>query len=432
VNAYSAESIEQHPWNVPYSLWHPVPSTPYFNIAPPQIIRPVDTPLIVEPKENDSYLEFNPVVAPVNSGSLLKRNDGLLGVKLSNDEPLFSYPLGTLNTDRDWYMVGFSLSGKQAKLYKNLNYHTFNNVTGTFDLSAITLGSANVDIGQVLIYSKILSEKEYIKTYRNFKGRYLKNEQPSGLLSEAIDGDALNYIIKSNITSLSGQQQLSRFCSALKTAELWDNVTFWPLRGDQMTPAGDIVYSLGGLGEFTGTIIGGSTRSDRGLRLTTTQRIQTNFQGATGEEPRSIFAIVQDANVTGFICGEGRATPNEGFAIKFTTNYPGGRVFLDTWQGDPSTGYTPATLRNRAMGVAYRNQTFTVWTPVSNQSATIGNHSTKQGPFFINQGNFNFNNERGNNNYALILRTNTTLSTAQFDTLYKIYKNTLGEGLGLP
>jgi hypothetical protein len=426
-NAYSAESIEQYPWNVPYSLWHPVPGAPYFNIAPPQIIRMIDTPLIVEPKNDNSYLGSFPKISEVNNGSLLKRNDGLLGFKISNQEPYFSYPLGPLNTENDWYMVGLSLSGRQAKLFKNLNFHTFNNLTGSFELSSIALGGSNVDIGQVLIYSKALTEKEYIQTYRNFKGRYLKDEQPSGRLSEAIDGDALKYITKSNITSIEGQQQLSRFCSELKVANLWNNVTFWPLRQNQMTQSGNIVYSLGGLGEFIGTIIGGSTRSNNGLLLNPSQRIQTNFQGATAEEPRSMFVVVRDASQSGFLCGEGNAAFGQSFAIKFNSN----RVFLDHFQGDPPL-YTATTLRNRASGVSQINQSFTVWTPVSNQSSTTAqNQNTTQGPFFINQGNIQYNAERNNNHYAIVLRSNIRLSVTQFSKIYDIYKRTLGEGLGL-
>ena len=172
-NAYSADSIEAFPWDVPYEAWN-FAGTVYTN-PPPKIIKPEVLPITVEPLQSDAYLNTNFSITPYNGGSLLKSASGVLGYKLEAKEPRFSFSLGPLKTDTDWYMVGMTVSGNAVKLYKDLNFDLLYENNTTLGLSSISIGASNVDIGQALVYDRRLSDNEIVKTYRWFKGRYKKN-----------------------------------------------------------------------------------------------------------------------------------------------------------------------------------------------------------------------------------------------------------------
>jgi hypothetical protein len=184
--AYSAASIEQFPWDVEHSLWEVTNAySASLGPTPPKIAKPplVDPPISIVPLGDSSYLNDNFAILPYNGGSLLKNSDGLLGFKTEKGPPRFSTVLGPLNTETDWYMVGLSISGNQIKLYKDLNVHTFFESSGVFGLSGITIGTSNIDVGQVLIYSRPIDDTEILKNYKWFKGRYKKDYQPVGPVS---------------------------------------------------------------------------------------------------------------------------------------------------------------------------------------------------------------------------------------------------------
>jgi len=413
INAYSAESIETFPWDVDYALWQPTGNV--YTGPAPKIIKPEVLPITVEPLQDDTYLNINFDITPYSGGSLLKGISGILGYKLENGEPRFSKDLGILDTE--WHLTGLSVSGDQVKLYKDVNYNSFYESNATLGLSSVSLGTSNIDIGQTLIYNRQLTDIEILKIYKWFKGRYKKGIQSVGPITESIDPDAQLYI---DITGATDIQGISNFVKGLKSIGLWDNIICWPLRLSQMTPSGNIVYSLGGLGEYSGNIINGSTREDIGLRLTNTQYISTNIPSITGNDPRSYFVVINDPNIVGFLCGEGINTNNRGSALKIS-----GNVFLDFW-----SNITLSITPNKAVGGGFDTESYIIWSPVTNTTGNLANINTSPGSFFINQGNQNYLSERRpNDRYAFVMRSNIKLSTKQFNDLYIVYKNTLGRGL---
>lgn len=429
INAYRAESIETFPWNVPYALWEPVHPF-YTGIPAPVLIRPPELPINVEPVGDAVYVNVNFSITPFEGGTILKNKNGKLGFKLENSEPKFSTNLGPLvSGSKEWHLVGLSVSGTSAKLYKDLNVQPYSISNSTFGLTSISIGSSNIDIGQVLVYNKQLTDTEINKTYRWFKGRYHKNIQSVGPITEPLDPDAQVYIEKNNITVLSAQKAINDFCSEIKDNDLWGNIVCWPLRSSQMIPTGNTVYSLGGLGDYEGNIFNGSLRQDTGLFLTSNQYISTNSPGITGGNPRSLFVVTNNINGVGFYCGEGSGSNtdrHQAFTLKRRID---NIIFIDFWY---STSFSLPT--NKALGGTYFNGVYRVWTPSNFVTGVNDNYrETLPGNFYINSAHKDFinvpNPERQTNNYAFVLKANKDFTKNEFDIIYNIYKRTLGQGL---
>lgn len=90
-----------------------------------------------------------------------------------------------------------------------------------------------------------------------------------------MDSDVISYnarIIAGGNQSLSMQslRQLNQFVISIKKMNLWASMIFWPLRANQNAGSGTIVYSLGGLGVFNGTISGSPIQSPNGIIHTAT------------------------------------------------------------------------------------------------------------------------------------------------------------------
>jgi hypothetical protein len=73
--------------------------------------------------------------------------------------------------------------------------------------------------------------------------------------------------------------QLNKFVVGIKRMGLWNQMVCWPMRSTQNAGRGSTVYSLGGLGTFNGTMINGPTWGNTGVNFTktSTQFISTTL-----------------------------------------------------------------------------------------------------------------------------------------------------------
>jgi hypothetical protein len=71
--------------------------------------------------------------------------------------------------------------------------------------------------------------------------------------------DVQGYLNTCNITSATPRQQIRDFAKGVNDLGLWSSMVCWPLRSSQNYGTGTTAFSLGGLGTFNGTLVGGPT-----------------------------------------------------------------------------------------------------------------------------------------------------------------------------
>ena len=77
--------------------------------------------------------------------------------------------------------------------------------------------------------------------------------------------DVQGYLNTCNITSATPRKQIRDFSAGVNDLGLWNSMVCWPLRSSQNAGAGTTAYSLGGLGTFNGTLVGGPSWTDGGV-----------------------------------------------------------------------------------------------------------------------------------------------------------------------
>jgi hypothetical protein len=82
--------------------------------------------------------------------------------------------------------------------------------------------------------------------------------------------DTQAYLNVCNITAELPRQQIRDFSKRVNDLGLWNSMVCWPLRSSQNAGVGTTAFSLGGLGRFDGTLVGGPTWGADGLTTTFT------------------------------------------------------------------------------------------------------------------------------------------------------------------
>lgn len=440
-NAYSAESIEEFPWDVDYELWQPAANPLYNNILPPKITRTIAPEISVFPVYDDSYLGKNINITQISEGSLLKRHDGYLGFQLTNQTPKFATKLTQLQSnDPDWCLISLIKDNNNVYLYKDLNYQTFNNISGSFGLSAFSLGTSNIDVGQVLFYNRPLSSTEILQTYKWFKGRYKKNYQPSGILSEPLDFDAVLYCQKTGATDL---QDISDFVYGLKFLKVWDKTVCWLFRQSQNTGT-NTLYSLGGMGDYTGQLINSPVWGPNGIDInnSTSQSVDIT--------PSPLVDFVNGHSMIGVFSPTG---PSPSSSINTTQlNILQGDTRV-VYYGQNGTGGFTGALAQYFINLGRRVSSFTphithkdlfcyythnAKIPSVTLASTGG--TVPNGQFVIGPATYNlsqpmrFRNDFGGRNTLsmwMVFASGFDITPMEKE-VRSLYKTTVGKGLGLP
>jgi hypothetical protein len=246
------------------------------------------------------------------------------------------------------------------------------------------------------------------------------------------DADATAFAAASGATDVAA---LSAFVKGVKELGLWNNMVCWPLRSSQNAGTGTTAYSLGGLGTFNGTLVGGPTWDSAGVvydgvddRITTsfTQGATQVFCGVVGDMPTEPSGGFHKGN---FLAGANSASPSHTiYWVNPRTGFGGEYRY-----GSGATGNV-AVSENTTSGTH-------MWSTIGGTVPTKGYRSTTLlgtggiGPtpdpnvllggliLGRTQGAY-----QGTAAFAFIIHA----APASPDAFYNLYRNTLGTGLGLP
>jgi hypothetical protein len=252
-----------------------------------------------------------------------------------------------------------------------------------------------------------------------------------------VDPDAAAFAATSGATDVAA---LSAFVTGIKGLGLWNSMVCWPLRSTQNAGTGTTAFSLGGLGTFNGTLVNGPVWGTDGIlfaaasntHITTTLDVQ-NLRKFT-----AMVAANQTSQVTGsdaLMAAWGTSTSANYFILRKTSttvfnlltrsaaatrqvNLGSGLIASSIWQmlgGGTQGTDTVATIN----GTAGTNMAF-LPDETGSSTVSIGLLSPPS--------NSPFN---GTTAWAMLYK-DAEMTTAQQLSVYNLYKQTLGTGLGLP
>ena len=217
----------------------------------------------------------------------------------------------------------------------------------------------------------------------------------------------------------------------------------WPLRSTQNIGSGSTAYSLGGMGNFDGTMVNGPTWNTFGINFTraSSQRITFNSQIIAEASSYSIVGVGINVNTsqnfhTLISCGNGRGAELYARSNSNTNVASASWSYTGTGTANILDG-TYSTL-NYFMGINNGDSVSTdYWWNGTSYSSIAGNYLMTQGittrpcigSTYISSASF-ANAFNGNISFGMI--TSIKLTNTQKSLIYNLYKQTLGQGLGLP
>lgn len=268
--------------------------------------------------------------------------------------------------------------------------------------------------------------------------------------------DVQGYLNVCNISASLPRQQLTDFAKGINDLGLWNSMVCWPLRSTQNAATGDIMFSLGGLGSFSGTMINGPVRGADGMTFATSSSVGRNrnisvpWSTVGGYDLRSNSTVFSVSNMNTAAAAEqyllgSRAASNDGFGsvrLNNTTMVTGplrvGQGPYASFTGPSlSADYRAWTTQRENNEVANSNaQGNKLWqdtTQIAN-----GSNAAQSGVEAITQPSevLIIGNGRGNTSLAVIGNIAFTAIfsdwTVNVSAIRTLYKETLGQGLGLP
>lgn len=260
------------------------------------------------------------------------------------------------------------------------------------------------------------------------------------------DVDADAYLSRAGVTDPLGRCEVLWFTRGMKALDLWNRLICWPMRNYQNIGTGATVYSLGGLGIFNGTAVNSPTWGNSGVNFSSNTQLITFASNIPAFTYTLLTVISPSTTITsastviapigvrtfgGLLLGsttgglsnelitryvsDGDTTPSATKAGGYTGS---GSILANTFN------YINAAITNSGIllinwnGSSLAVTANTGWVPNNSVSYSLGDRLFNDGSFL---GNMPFS--------ALI---NAEGDSNQQNLLYALYKNTLGNGLGLP
>jgi hypothetical protein len=247
------------------------------------------------------------------------------------------------------------------------------------------------------------------------------------------DPDARAFISTAGITDQVAKGQINAFVVGVKALGLYNNMVCWTLRSTQNAGTGTTAYSLGGLGTFNGTLTNGPTWGTNGISFTRTssQSIFTDLGTTISSSNFGLFCCADFSELTtsGVVCanrGLFGDTQAKGMAIGATSS-TNTRLQL----GNGTTNFTQN--RTKPSAFACYSQLSNGTNTIQNENTTIlaSNAPTISGTFGLNlQIGAQITNQQffqGKISFVMAI-----FGVADNSSIYTLYKNTIGTGLGLP
>jgi hypothetical protein len=246
---------------------------------------------------------------------------------------------------------------------------------------------------------------------------------PLPFTRRGIDPDAADFCSRSGA---SDRAAVSAFVRGVKDLGLYQSMVCWPLRSTQNAGTGTTAYSLGGLGTFNGTLIAGPTWGADGIRSAdggSTRYIQT----ASFAQPATctfvaVFDDQQSSPIPAFLEVAGRFAESA-FGLAFTASslrIAANDAFAATLSKPAGKHFVTARTTSGAQDIK-RNASDTA---SGTASGTFGASVT----FKMASSNY----DPAGTGYLEQAFAAIISGTVDHETLRSLYKNTLGQGLGLP
>jgi hypothetical protein len=259
-------------------------------------------------------------------------------------------------------------------------------------------------------------------------------------LASSFDNDARTFI---NTSGAADRAAINHFVKGIKRIGLWDDMVCWPLRSAQNAGTGSTAYSLGGLGTYNGTLVNGPTWGADGVAFVaaSTQSISTSLIaqiGASGGAYNTTGGLNQS-----LLSNRNDAIWTDGFTLK-------ARDVSDSFAYVDVAG---AASRIRATGTPiFGEYIFTQATQTLAGTSTTGDTTFRQnknarssGTYVLGSGAMGTANtalrigaeQPGatspfNGTIAFVFISESIFSSQTQESLFDLYKSTLGQGLGLP
>ena len=245
--------------------------------------------------------------------------------------------------------------------------------------------------------------------------------------------------------NLSDVADIDIFIKGCKQLQIWNKMICYPLRSIYNIGFGNTVLSLGGLEQSNGTLVNSPTWSASGLVATYSPSIQTMF---------SILKKPYNNNNSLWLCGAGNGGPQQIFWQGFlfqNANTSGGRLAINDGQGSGAQICGQGvSARTSNLINPYHNSTSFVNTVLTNDTSSSllririlttveTSASVTTSTLAINNLNRIQLNGRWDGSYNLGVNMTFAFCAmfapnieSQYSDFNKLYKTTIGKGLGLP
>jgi hypothetical protein len=247
-----------------------------------------------------------------------------------------------------------------------------------------------------------------------------------------VDGDS--YLTRAGVTDPLGRCEVIWFTRGMKALNSWSGMVCWLLRSRQNAGSGTSAYSLGGLGNFDGTMINGANWTSDGINFDgIDDRITLpNNSFGTGSNPTSILAFLKNDTFAArqIVLSQGNNNSN---TDAFTIESPSGVV-----NDAVSIAFTSSTIAARSLSwkslmVGNTNLGFRGKDGGAVSSFSLSNTLNKTGTSCAIGA---FGSPAGvapfDGLISAVIRINDIPTTQLNSNVYNLYKSTLGNGLGLP
>jgi hypothetical protein len=233
-------------------------------------------------------------------------------------------------------------------------------------------------------------------------------------------------------TTQNSRQLINSFVKGIKSLGLWNSMVCWPLRSSQNAGSGLTAFSLGGLGNFDGTLVSsgalptwganGITNSATGIITTglsvpsiPTHNMVVVNQSATGGS-QSYYSDLSNANTRGTRAQSVNLIVSNGSGFVFTPySAPDVNVFK-ALNYDVTSTLGRVNLNGNSTNLA--TLTLSALPPASSLTMAMMAAAVGDQPMA--------------GTMAFYMNLSTSLTTTQVPQVYSLYKQTLGLGLGLP
>jgi hypothetical protein len=258
-----------------------------------------------------------------------------------------------------------------------------------------------------------------------------------GLGISGYDADAIAYFERAGVTDATAKAQINAFVKGIKDLGLYNNMVSWLLRSAQNAGTGTTAYSLGGFGTFNGTLTNGPTWGADGVVLDGVNDFISTSLGNVYSSGISMLIGFNSDNIeivpfTCLLSNQQGMSPfptfdlrrQSGTTINVSVAIAGTERILALGSVTNGVNYLAgfshnnSTARSFFSGSQIATGSFSGAVDNSTNNLTLGKN-----PAFER----NFDGKM-----FFVMAANVGITESQHSSIYTLYKNTLGTGLGLP